>query len=533
MSNAEKNRDAEKEIPNPSRNLSFLRKWVKRLSLLLLTICIFVFLFLVVERLRGQISLARYKKALIASGEKISPADFFVPVSKEENGMPTIAQALSKFKPGLILRENYPPRMELLPSGRAVVGFREKEWIIDKNTNSWAELALEWKTNKAIFLEIKDALDKPAFNSELDYSQGYNLLITNLISPKTLVTWFGSGSQLALHDGDNRAALKRLLPQIRTPHLIETDRLAISELVRFAVASIAKMATWEAMQAKGWTDDDLNKIQAEWRKHDFIGSAAAGFEGELVYEDASYQLMRKSNDETFKVLFEWPIFLSDELEPPVWEKVVSNFPCGDELVEFLQREIFCRVWRFAWSHQHQLRSAKQIHRLLEITRDLAEQKSYAGVSAAIDQLMAESEQKGFLDSLRFPEASSYLSLAKVINKAARAQTECSSALCAIAVQRYALREGKFPAELGNLIPEFLPSVPTDYFDGKPMKYFLNVDGSFTLYSVGENGEDDHADSSPMKTSGKIARSIWDRNDAIWPAPATSDEVAAFRAEKTK
>lgn len=508
-----------------------MRKWVKRFSLLFIGCCFLVFLFLAAERLRGQASLAQYKKSLVLAGEKINPSDFAFSVSSVENGMPRIAQALSKFKPGLILRENYPPRMELLPSGRAVVGFREKEWIIDKKTNSWAELALEWRTNEAIFLEIKDALDKPVFNSELDYSQGYNLLITNLIAPKTLVTWFGSGSQLALHEGDNRAALKRLLPQIRTPHLIETDRLAISELVRFAIASIAKMATWEAIQAKGWTDDDLRRIQEEWQKHDFIGSAAAGFEGELVYEDASYQLMRKSNDETFKVFFEWPTFLSDELEPPVWEKMVSNLPGGDELVEFLQRQIFCRVWRFTWSHQHQLRSAKQIHRLLEITRDLAEQKSYAGVSAAIDQLVAESEQKGFLDSLRFPEASSYLSLAKVINKAARAQTECSTAICAIAVQRYALREGKFPAALGFLVPDFLLTVPLDYFDGKPMKYFLNVDESFTLYSVGEDGEDDHGDSSPKPSSGKSTRSIWDRKDAIWPAPATVEEVAAFRAEK--
>lgn len=502
------------------------------MSILLLAIVILLFLFLLFERLRGQISLARFKSALAAKGEKLNPADFALPVSKGGNGVPAIVQAMLQLKPGAILSGDFPPKMEMLPSGHAVVGFREKEWGFAEKTNSWEALALEWNTNQSTLLEIRDALEKPVLKSELDYSQGYNLLIPNLSSCKKLVIYFGAGSQLSLHNGENHEALERLLPQIRLPRLIESDRLAISELVRFAVISFAKSATWEALQSKGWTDANLGKIQTAWESQEFINSAVAGLQGELVYEGASYKLLRNSNDDTFKVLFEWrnlTIFGDENWEPPVWEKWMSNLPFGDHIVKFLQKQIFCRTWRFAWSHQHQLRSARQIHGLLEISRTLAKEKSFSGVYDAIEQFTQDAERRNFYDSLRFPESPSYLMLAKIISKAARAQTERSTALCAIALQRFALRNGKFPASLEFLVPEFLQSVPIDYFDGKPMKYFLNPDESFILYSVGEDGEDNHGDRS--LSSGKIGRSVWNRKDAIWPKPAASEEVAAFRREK--
>lgn len=162
---------------------------------------------------------------------------------------------------------------------------------------------------------------------------------------------------------------------------------------------------------------------------------------------------------------------------------------------------------------------------MEITRAVEKEKSFSTVQEALEQFTQEMGRRNFYEALRFPESSSNLMLAKVINKAARAQTERSMALCAIALQRYFARNGKFPTALGILVPEFFQIVPIDYFDGKPMKYFLNPDGSFTLYSVGEDGLNDHGNSS--FASGKIGRSIWDRKDTLWPAPATPEELDDF------
>jgi len=59
---------------------------------------------------------------------------------------------------------------------------------------------------------------------------------------------------------------------------------------------------------------------------------------------------------------------------------------------------------------------------------------------------------------------------------------------AIAVERYRLANGTLPKQLSNLIPTFLPAVPADPFDGKPLRY-KTVEKGYIVYSVGEDRED--------------------------------------------
>ena len=91
----------------------------------------------------------------------------------------------------------------------------------------------------------------------------------------------------------------------------------------------------------------------------------------------------------------------------------------------------------------------------------------------------------------------------------------------------AQRHGEAPQSLSALVPEVLPCVPVDYMDGRSLRYRRQPEGGFLLYSVGEDGEDDGGDASlpPGRTN---LRMIWERKDMVWPAPATADEVEAYR-----
>jgi len=51
-------------------------------------------------------------------------------------------------------------------------------------------------------------------------------------------------------------------------------------------------------------------------------------------------------------------------------------------------------------------------------------------------------------------------------------------------------EGRLPQKLAELTPKYLDKVPDDPFDGKQMKYRLDTDGSWVVYSVGADGKDD-------------------------------------------
>lgn len=75
----------------------------------------------------------------------------------------------------------------------------------------------------------------------------------------------------------------------------------------------------------------------------------------------------------------------------------------------------------------------------------------------------------------------------------RHAVQLNSALLIIAVERCRLARGRYPEKLDELVPEFLPGVPEDPYFEKGFVYKRgddpSVKGSYTLYSVGDDGED--------------------------------------------
>jgi hypothetical protein len=524
------------------------KRWARRLLKILLAFAALLAVWLLFERVRGQISLARYKQKLIAQGEKLSPKDFVQSFSEADNGAPEAIALIESLKDGVLLPRSYPPAMKLVPSGRAVVGFRESEWVESgayRNgewvsgtvTNHWDELAADLKANEPTLAAIRAALEKPVLNNHVDLAQGMKLPLSHLVPPKQLTYWLGAGSRLALHEGKPREARDYLVTEIRLPRLLAEDRLAISELVRIAIAGIAKADTWEALQADGWSDDGLAALQAAWASQEFAGAMARALEGERVFIDISAQMVRRSNQDACDALFGLAGFPdlddSEGLGKWAWERMTRNIPFGEAVANFLKKQVYCRVWRFAWSHQDQRRALAQLQDLITLMRDAARQPSYADALPKIEQFQEAIRNRNFYDRLRFPSAEQSLRvLAGVVKRAMRAETDRSLTLGAIALKRYELRHGQPPETLAALVPEFLPAVPVDYMDGKPLKYRRNANGGFVLYSVGENGKDDGGDTTlpPDKTH---LRNVWFRQDVVWPAPALPEEVAAWRKEAAK
>ncbi|MDX2119364.1 MAG: hypothetical protein SFY96_14400 [Planctomycetota bacterium] len=62
------------------------------------------------------------------------------------------------------------------------------------------------------------------------------------------------------------------------------------------------------------------------------------------------------------------------------------------------------------------------------------------------------------------------------------------AVTCVALAGYRARHGAWPAALDELVPSYLPRVPLDPFDGKPLRYRLK-DGKPLLYSIGADLED--------------------------------------------
>jgi len=80
---------------------------------------------------------------------------------------------------------------------------------------------------------------------------------------------------------------------------------------------------------------------------------------------------------------------------------------------------------------------------------------------------------------------------------------------ALALAEYRAKEGQYPAQLSNLVPQFLAAIPEDVFAGQPLRYD-SEGAAYRLYSVGRNGRDD----------GGITGSPQGADDIVFSDPAT-------------
>jgi hypothetical protein len=58
-----------------------------------------------------------------------------------------------------------------------------------------------------------------------------------------------------------------------------------------------------------------------------------------------------------------------------------------------------------------------------------------------------------------------------------------------------LLKGHLPENLNELMPQFLPAVPIDPFDGQPLRCHRLAKG-YVIYSVGSDGHDDGGREKP-------------------------------------
>lgn len=488
-------------------------------------------MFPVLRHFQLKWELDRYIDEIKAKGELMELSEVVLPpVPPEHNSEPLFSKAASLASTNWdVLGSNPPPAMKMVVPGKAVVGWQLSSICDGGATNSWEDIGEALKTESAGLELLRQMPNNSLLDFKLDYRQGFTKMkFSPLASIKRAAQRLAAASALHLHMRETTAAVKDLEAMLVLVRGLAHDQVVISELVRMAVAQMTIASTWEVLQATNVDDASLQRFQACWEQTTFRKSC----ENALLLERSvcllEAQKMRDSDLEEYLGMM---------------DKIGSN---GLSVVK-IDRSIFARIkirckafaWHYWWSYSDELLYLKGMQHLLNASRTVETNDDWLKVGqktqGQIDALNIYSEELSFFfedpakSDFHFIISSSVPMLAKVFNKTMKAEAARRIAITAIALKRYQLKHDVYPEKLSDLVPQFLASIPLDPADGRALRYRLNADGFFTLYSVGENGKDDGG--NPAFVEGKQSKSFqWQNSntlDWVWPQPATKAEMHQY------
>jgi len=491
------------------------------------------------ENLRGRRALRAYKAALIAKGERLKLEEITPRPSVEAiRSSSGLIQAAWQFRDGPVLARGALAPMRSVIPGRARVTWREPDIRADRSTNQWNDLAAELEQNSRVLEEIRGLLGGTEFSFNLDYKQGFNLLLPHLAKIKGVAQRLSAATLCDLHNGKFSEAAANLGALLRLPEVVRDEPLVISQLVRIAIAAIAIGPTWEALQSESWTDEQLARFHKGWESLEFLQAMERAIEMERAVGIETIERLRRSSAER-KLIFSTGSFgapgTQSALAAPSSASDVPDYALELGKKTLLSAGSFARetAWLWLWSCHDERRYLEMIQTTLEVPRQVRRTGSLA---TALSQKKIDSDPRWQRE--RFGSAKYFLAaqmapaLERASVKAARLETQREMAVTAIALKRYQLRHHELPPTLATLVPEFLASVPRDFMDGNELRYRPDIGGTFLLYSVNEDGKDDDGDPRPVSPTTSNFN-FGNGRDMVWPMPARAAEIAEAEATEAR
>ena len=504
-------------------------------------LAVFTGIWLVTMRLQPESEVEAYKKSLRAKGEKLEISEVLPPpVAPESNGAAVVQSAFALINSSGDYWTNLPPTMRMVAPGRAMVGWAQPDVRGSDFTNSWENVMAAAEANRPATELLKQAMDYPAFDFQPEYNKVFHMLLPQLASIKRSAQRLSAAAMCDLHKGDAASATTNLCALLALVRGTHDERTAISQLVRIAMASIAASASWELLQATNLTDAELAKLQSGWERLEFIEAVENSMLMERAMNETTIVTLRASSTEFQRALGGYGSGSSSSSGGGSgsgdWLEDLKDSARNGWYHARMAGAIF--LWQTSWSYSDELRALQCNQVILESLRTIRTNQvflpAYTNMTAQLDAMGITNTSEGWLGVLDVADFRSFFSgaqsgLSAVVRKTMAVEVSRRIVVTAIALKRCQLKHGNYPAELSELTPEFLPSVPLDPVDGKPLRYRPNSDGTFLLYSVGEDGVDDGGD--PTAATGATSTSFyWQNNrvrDWVWPQPATSAEVQYY------
>jgi hypothetical protein len=467
---------------------------------------------------RGAGVAEKYKAELRAKGEKLSFAELGFPRQPEnEAGLARLTNAVAQIQPGGFFPGLLSP-MHFVGPGRAQVSWRSSEVVPTNNgggtTNetSWEELNKHLADAADQLAEIRSAVEQPMRWFLYDPASYLKNMPNGPWQPflpmRTAAQWLSADAIGALHAAERDRALKDLHALVQLTEFGKEDSMLVAQMIRVAISGLGLSVTWEALQDANWAEPELAAMQRDWERVDLLKALETGFLGARAFGEAGFADIRENGAQ-------WGI-----------QRMLrqQSTPSG---MESLENTLVAFAWKMS-AQEDELMVFRSYQTALDSMRDLQKDKSWLEVQARQQRLIAEidklvGESMGLRKYQFLFSAAIIPNVLKASQTVVKNETQRRLTVVAIALKRFELVHHRLPASLPELAPEFLAAVSIDPMSGQPLRYRLNADGSFVLYSVGEDGRDDGGDPNPPQPVSQF--DLWSARDAVWPMPAVAPKRA--------
>jgi hypothetical protein len=465
---------------------------------------------------KARTSADTTRRTLRSQGFKLESGDF------QRTNSPQVRDRLSilidaGYDCSGLNEQGMPNLMESAGSNAAVVVWQQAKLPTQLTDDLWPglETRLEQRRSK-LDRACAAILDGP-LRCELGYSWTGALENTNLGVLKTLSLGFSSRLMQELHQHHREAAWTNLLAQTRLVTTWQVEPAELSHMVRMGFLHGAFAATWQALQTNFWSDAQLAALQREWESLDVFTELAqtAALAGANAVMACRLDREEESHGATVRQT------AVDFLREPGagWREMVFRY-----------REF---AYRTAGSYEDEnalmlyFRDREGEIQRASAARSWAEMRLLPGVTN--QSPLPPTPKSRRLPYIRLgPYGTTNENLnSTLLGRAASSEALRRLLVTAIAIERYRLSRGTYPASVSDIMSLVPLGTTTDFMDGKPLRYHLTGDGHFLLYSVGLDCVDQGGDMRRVKywhqdkemrtwTPGPAA-------DLVWPLPALPSE----------
>ncbi|MGO8929212.1 MAG: hypothetical protein ACLQU3_20290 [Limisphaerales bacterium] len=470
-------------------------------------------------------ALQKYERELRAKGEKLtlmeltrdrrsSGGDSYTVIT---NAAATLSNG--RFDPSLLDVQKY------VGPGQASVTWRQASRTYRPagkqkagppgSLDTWEEYAAQIQAAQSTLREMREALKTPGTDAG-PWTPWTNIPVTpriNFAAIRTAAKWLTVAAENDLHQGRLEEGLQDLEALAALARMERDEYSLVAQMIRVSVASLGLGVTWETLQAPGWTEPQLERLQRAWEPVNLAAALETGYVGERALNYEVFAQLRRPRGPQTSLLFPALIAVTPGSR---WTPPKQTF--AEAWIDYL----YLHAYKVTCINDDELFYLRSMQESLGAIQLLKAQRPWAEAKQRMDKAVASlNRAASSFRRLRYPISMMIPSYTHAGERAIRVETERQMTLAAVALKRFQLRQGKPAPSLEALVPDLLPTVPYDYMSAKPLRYRLKADGSCLLYSVGEDGKDDDGDPTPPPGTPP---GLWEGRDAVWPSPGIEPGV---------